>query len=214
MQLKAIKTDGILRWSGLEDDFAKELALDLDEEPDNVAVTLQYLLSTGLAETENNIDFFFPFAVENTGSEGASAKRVREYRAKQTLQCNADVTQVKRIGNGEIEKEIEKEKDTRDRDREVTPLELAMDEFVKFRKAMKKPLTDKGRELTLQELEKLAPGNEELQIAILNQSIQRGWQGVFPLKEQPKAVVQQGPRTQAKAIADLMEWGEKHDVHR
>lgn len=64
-----------------------------------------------------------------------------------------------------------------------TPLEIALDDFAKHRKAMKKPLTDKARELTIKELEKLAPGDEAMQIAIINQSIQRGWQGVFELKE-------------------------------
>lgn len=64
-----------------------------------------------------------------------------------------------------------------------SPLDLAMDEFAKARKAMKKPLTDRARELTLMELEKLAPGDDEMKIAIINQSIQRGWQGVFELKD-------------------------------
>jgi len=64
-----------------------------------------------------------------------------------------------------------------------TPLEIALDDFAAARKAMKKPLTEKARELTLRELEKLAPGDEAMQIAIINQSIQRGWQGVFALKD-------------------------------
>lgn len=119
MQLKAIKTEGILRWTGLEDDFASELALDLDEEPDNVAMTLQYLVATGLAETNDNMDVFLPYAVENTGSEGASAQRVREFRARQMLQSNADVTVVKQLSNGEIEKE--KKKDTREREKKFVP---------------------------------------------------------------------------------------------
>ncbi len=116
MQLLSLESDGILRWSGLEDDFASELALDLDEKPENVAVTLQYLLSCGLAETEDNINFFLPWVEKNTGSEDAGTQRVRDYRARQkALQCNADVTQVKRIGNvekeSEKELEIEREKD-------------------------------------------------------------------------------------------------------
>lgn len=88
----------------------------------------------------------------------------------------------------------------------VTPLDLAMDEFAKFRKAMKKPLTDKARELTLQELENLAPNDEETQILILNQSIQRGWQGVFPLKEQPKKIATpKNSKTFAESIKSFME---------
>jgi predicted phage replisome organizer len=118
MQLLAMKSDGILRWTGLESDFASELALDLDEEPDNVEVTLRFLLAHGLAETSDNISFFLPYAVENTGSEGSSAKRVREFRKRQSLQCNAGasqsnarVTGVKRLSNGEKEIELEKELD-------------------------------------------------------------------------------------------------------
>ena len=114
MQLKAMKTDGVLHWSGLEDSIVDELALDLDEEPDNVKVTLAYLLHCGLAESSDNTNFFFPYAVANTGSEGSSAKRVRDHRERKALQSNSDVTLVKQIGNGEkeIELEIEKETDT------------------------------------------------------------------------------------------------------
>lgn len=109
MQLKAMKSDGVLTFKGVEADFVDELALDLDEEPDNVRVTLAYLISCGLAETADNINLFLPYAVENTGSETASAQRVRQFRERQALQCNTDVTQMKQLGNGE--KEIE----TRDR---------------------------------------------------------------------------------------------------
>ena len=117
MQLKAMKSEGVLRFKGVEADFVEELALDLDEEPDNVRVVLAYLVSCGLCETSDNINFFLPYSVENTGSETASAQRVRDFRAKQALQCNTDVTQVKQLGNGEIDtrdrykiQEIEKEK--------------------------------------------------------------------------------------------------------
>ena len=111
MQLKSIKTDGVLTFTGLEKSFAEELALDLDENPEDVGLLLNYLLSVGLIETSDSINFLLPYAVESTGSEGASAERVRNFRGRQALQCNADVTQVKRLCNVEIEKEIEKEKD-------------------------------------------------------------------------------------------------------
>lgn len=113
MQLLALKTDGVLTWTGLEENFADELALDLDEKPEDVEVTLMYLLKTGLAETKDNVSFFFPFVIENTGSEDASAQRVREFRKRQALQCNAQVTQLKRECN--VEKEIEIDKRERER---------------------------------------------------------------------------------------------------
>ena len=109
MQLKALRTDGVLEYTGIEPDFVDELALDLDEAPDDVRMTLAYLMTYGLCECSDNIHYFLPYVVENTGSETASTQRVRDYRERQkALQCNADVTQVKRICNAE--KEIEKEK--------------------------------------------------------------------------------------------------------
>lgn len=107
MQLLAMKNNGVLTYTGLEDDFADELALDLDEEPDNVKITLAYLLSCGLAESSDNVNFFFPWAVANTGSETAGAQRVRDYRARKALHGNAEETQVKRLCN--VEKEENKE---------------------------------------------------------------------------------------------------------
>lgn len=110
LQLKAMKQDGIIRFDHLEQNIADELALDLDENADDVAATLIYLTHCGLCESSDEEQFFFPYAVENVGSETSSAARVRAFRDKnKALHCNAPVTQVKQIGNGE--KEIEKEKE-------------------------------------------------------------------------------------------------------
>jgi len=112
LQLKAMKTDGIIQFDHLEDNIMDELALDLDEKPDDVAATLIYLTHCGLAETSDQETFYFPYAVENVGSENSSAARVREYRKKQkALHCNTNETPVKRLCNGEIEKEKEIEKE-------------------------------------------------------------------------------------------------------
>lgn len=115
LQLMAMKKDGVLTFSGLEPTFAEELALDLDEEVDDVRMTLAYLVSCGLAESNGEATLFFPYAVENVGSEGASSARVRAFRERQNtealpeaLHCNISVTERRE------EKEIEK----RDRDRE------------------------------------------------------------------------------------------------
>lgn len=55
--------------------------------------------------------------------------------------------------------------------------------FEEMRKKIRKPLTDRAKKLILAKLEKLAPGNETKQAAILDQSVERGWQGVFELQE-------------------------------
>ena len=110
MLLRSIMSDGKLYFDGLEDDFASELALDLDEKEENVQITVQYLLKSGLLEMCSDEEYYLPDAKDNTGTETAVASRVRKHREKQkALQCNTDVTQVKHLCNGEIEKEIEKE---------------------------------------------------------------------------------------------------------
>ncbi len=62
----------------------------------------------------------------------------------------------------------------------------ALEDFRAMRERMRKPLTYRAMQLTCCELDKLAEGNDALKIAILNQSIQRGWQGIFPLHEEAK----------------------------
>lgn len=104
MQLLALKTEGILTWTGLEEKFADELALDLNEKPDDVAVTLMYLLNTGLAETQDDSNIFLPWVIENTGSETSAAERMRKMRGRN------NVTPLLR--ECYTEKEIEKEINT------------------------------------------------------------------------------------------------------
>lgn len=112
MLLRSIMSDGKLYFDGLEDDFASELALDLDEKEENVQITIQYLLKSGLLEMCSDEEYYLPDTKESTGCETAVAVRVRRHREKQkALQCNTDVTQVKHLCNGEIEKEIEKDKE-------------------------------------------------------------------------------------------------------
>lgn len=115
MQLKALKTDGVLEFTGIEEQFADELALDLDERPDDVRVTLLYLLQYGLCECSDNVHYYLPWVSENTGSEGDSAQRWRDWKKRQDdrplLESNAPLTERKRTANVEIEKDKDKEID-------------------------------------------------------------------------------------------------------
>lgn len=60
-------------------------------------------------------------------------------------------------------------------------LESSIRDFIDMRKTIKKPMTLKALELLFKNLEKLTNLEEE-KIAILNQSIEHGWQTVYPLK--------------------------------
>lgn len=68
------------------------------------------------------------------------------------------------------------------KDSDLSPLELALDEFVEMRKKIKKPLTLQAFKRLSAKLDKLA-NNDEEKVAILNQSVDHCWQDVYPLKE-------------------------------
>jgi hypothetical protein len=61
-------------------------------------------------------------------------------------------------------------------------LKEAIFEFIKMRKLIKKPVTDRALKGIFNKLDKLGRSDGE-KIAILDQSIQNSWQGVFELKE-------------------------------
>nr|DAN02818.1 MAG TPA: replisome organizer protein [Caudoviricetes sp.] len=124
--LRSIMSDGKLYFDGLEDDFASELALDLDEKEENVQITVQYLLKSGLLEMRSDEEYYLPDAKDNTGAETAVASRVRRHREKQkALQCNTDVTHMKQLCNGEIEKDKELNKELyKEKDIDIDTLSL------------------------------------------------------------------------------------------
>lgn len=114
MLLVAMKQDGRIYFDGVEDDFFEDLALDLDEDPENVKVTVLFLVRQGLMELIDESEYFLKDAITMTGSESSSAARVRKHRGKNALQCNTDVTPSNALpefcnGEKEIEKEIEKD---------------------------------------------------------------------------------------------------------
>lgn len=116
MMLIAMKSDGKLYHEGIENNFHEELALELDEDEENVNLTITYLINHGLMQASEN-EYFIPESVKNTGSESDSAERVRRFRA---LHGNVSVTQSNAIETlGNVEKEIEKEKKKEKRNKNI-----------------------------------------------------------------------------------------------
>lgn len=112
LQLLSIDNEGVLIFQGIENTFEEEMALTIDEDIDNVSVTLNYLISQGLMEKIGENEYLLTETQSLIGSESSVTKRVRKHREmKKALQSNANVT----IGNTEkeIDKDIdiEKEKD-------------------------------------------------------------------------------------------------------
>lgn len=108
MLLLAMKTDNKIYFDGIEDDFAEELSLELDEDVNNVQMTLAYLQKQQLIEAITDDEFLLPRCKEMVGSESDSAERVRKHRLnakkeQKLLHSNVDVTN----SNTEIEKDKE-----------------------------------------------------------------------------------------------------------
>ena len=72
----------------------------------------------------------------------------------------------------------------------------AIYDFIKFRKAIKAPLTDRALQLNLNKLDKMAT-DEGTKMAIINQSIERGWKSFYNLKE---------PEQEKEAPADMSKY--------
>ena len=124
MQLLSIKNNGVLVYEGIEENFAEELALELDEEIENVKVTLAFLQGNGMIEETKPDHFLMTETIKCIGSESASAERVRKHRerkAQKALQCNNEVTksntEIEKEKDIEIDKEIEQEQEI-DKDKE------------------------------------------------------------------------------------------------
>lgn len=110
MLLAAVKQGNKLFFEGVEDTFPEELALDLDEDPENVKMTLAFLERQGLIKLISEDEFYLLQCEEMVGSESESAGRVRRYREKKALQSNTDVTPLLQNGNTDID--IDKDIDT------------------------------------------------------------------------------------------------------
>lgn len=117
MLLIAMKDDGKIFFDGVEDEFFDELALDLDEDSENVKVTVLFLVRQGLMELVDESEYLLKECGKMVGSEGASAARMRAHREKQASLCDKGVTGSDKIvterrDREEIEKDKEIEKDT------------------------------------------------------------------------------------------------------
>lgn len=132
--LKATETDGKLYFDGVEDTFADEIALDIDEDSENVKVTLMYLIKNRLLVEISDYEMELTRINEMIGSETNKAELMRKKRARdkqlheQEVTMLPDVTKkvtmlpdvTKTLPYIEIEKEIdiEIEKDIEKKKRE------------------------------------------------------------------------------------------------
>lgn len=113
LQLLSLTDEGKLFYEGVEDTFAEEMALAIDEEVENVKVTIMFLEKNGLLERVDADEYTLLEVINSIGSESAVTERVRKHREKQkALQCNTNVTESNLLETkGNTEKEEDKEID-------------------------------------------------------------------------------------------------------
>ena len=118
MQLLSLQNEGALIYEGIEETFTDEIALKIDEDPENVKLTCIFLQNCGLIEQTDANTFVLTETVDCIGKESESAKRMRKLRGNseikrlETSQCDTSVTQMcENVRECDTEKEIEKEKE-------------------------------------------------------------------------------------------------------
>ena len=125
MMLISLEDGGCIYYDGLADNLAEEIALMIDENVEDIKITLLFLESKGLLTRKSDRDYFLEQVPEMVGSETASARRVRKFRENQlALQCNNDVTK----RNGDIEKDIDIDTEI-EKDVDENPVALIVEEY-------------------------------------------------------------------------------------
>ena len=119
MMLLSLESAGVLFFEGVEEDFADELALALDEDPENVKVTITFLQKVGLIEQHNGNEFFLTEVPTITGKETDKAQLMRDRRERKKIEASQngnnvtaqlpDVTFCYTEKEKELDKELEKE---------------------------------------------------------------------------------------------------------
>ena len=104
MLLLALPTDGKLEYTGLEDDFASEIALTIDENPDNVSSVVSFLIKRGLLVEGKPDEYELIAHMSMVGSESGSAERMRRMRNRVAAARN-------NVHNCDTDIDIEKERD-------------------------------------------------------------------------------------------------------
>lgn len=124
MMLISLEDGGHIYYDGLADNLAEEIALVIDENVEDIKITLIFLESKGLLTRNSDRDYFLEQVPEMVGSETASTRRSRKHRELQKLHCNTIATTCN--GDIDIDKEIEKDIDI---DTDKNPVELIVEEY-------------------------------------------------------------------------------------
>ena len=129
LQLLSINNDGVIEFEGTDEDIFHQLSLDIDEEIDDIKMTVAFGTANDLIEVQEQ-NLFLNEVPKLIGSETQAARRMRRKRARDNKAIDSDTSanNVQALRNNvtgkrnnvrscytEIEKEIDIER--RDRDK-------------------------------------------------------------------------------------------------
>lgn len=134
MQLLSLQDEGILYYDGVEDSFEEEIALQIDEDVEDVKITIGFLLRHNLLIQDDKNEYQLPETIDSIGSECDSAERVRKLRKNQKmLQCNNDVTKCNIEIDIEKDIDIDKKEINKEKYGEFQNVKLTQDEYNKLK---------------------------------------------------------------------------------
>lgn len=90
LQLKSLKTVGLISYDKLLPSCEEEIAFDLGEEVELVRQTVDILERCQLVERTDSGDIYLTAVEQVTGCEGASAERKRQQREREQLEREKD----------------------------------------------------------------------------------------------------------------------------
>ena len=211
LQLLSIDNNAVLEFQGIENDFIEEMALTIDEDVENVKVTINYLIAQGMMEKVDDYHYILVETLKLIGSETSKAELMRRKRGieKEIIKNGNNVTnvlpsvtnvlptvtncytEIEKEKELELKKELESEKKKEKRETYVSILDYytsndslksSLNDFIEMRKKMK-GFTTRAFKLALNKLNELSNDDDE-KIKIVNQSVMNSWKSFYELKEE------------------------------
>ena len=193
MQLLSLQDEGILFFDNVEETFEEEIALQIDEDVEDVKITIGYLINSGLLKKISNEEYELVEAKKCIGSETHNAEKMRKLRAKRDIEKVKSVTLLQDVTKCDTEKEIEKEieKDNKSKRRIVKEekyfenenVNSIFNEFLELRKKIKAINSERAINTLINKLNNY---DDETKYKMIEQSIVNSWKDVYELKKEKK----------------------------
>lgn len=117
--------------------------------------------------------------IENQGLQNTKVQTTKEQNTKKEVSKKANSGNSARAKDPSFDEILDSVEVIKDN----PELREAFVNFIKMRKVIKAQLTNRGLELAINRAFEIAKGNPQKMIAVVNQSVERSWRGIFELTE-------------------------------